>query len=114
MSTEEDIHLAVTHGKTIYRISLSNSCTVLDLKNELQTQSGIAVSLQKLLAKGSMLKDEQTVSNLGGKTKIMLMASATADIAKVAAGALSSIVNPVTPAALEIEYWSEKTVCAFN
>jgi hypothetical protein len=106
--------MLVSHGKTTYKIQLSQSATVLDLKNELQVQSGIAVSLQKLLAKGSMLKDDQLVSSLGEKTKIMLMASATKDIAKVAAGALSSFVSPVTPAAIEIEYWSEQTVFFLN
>lgn len=105
----ENVNITVSHGKTIYKIPLSPSSTVLDLKNELQTQSGIAASLQKLLAKGSMLKDDQQVSTFGEKTKIILMASASKDIAKVAAAALSSIVSPVAPAAIEIEYWAEKT-----
>lgn len=110
MSTVENITIAVSHGKTIYKIPVQPTATIADLKNELQTQSGIATSLQKLLAKGSMLKDEQQVASLGEKTKIILMASASKDIAKVAAAALTSIVAPVTAVSIEVESWADKTV----
>ena len=103
------IDVAISHGKTIYKISLPPSSLVSDLKAQLQLQSGISSSLQKLLAKGSVLKDDQQVSSLG-KTKIMMMASASTDIAKVAAGALCSIVAPPISSSMIDESWAEATV----
>ena len=106
----ESITLTVSHGKNIYKIPLSPTSNVANLKSAIEIQSGIACSLQKLLAKGSLLKDDQPVGNFGEKTKIILMATASTDIAKVAAGALTSIVSPAASATVVVESWADKTV----
>jgi hypothetical protein len=70
----------------------------------------------KLLFKGSQLK-EPSMSLLDAKlksgSKIILMASQTEDIAKVAAGAIVSSLmpSPAEAAAAQKEPLSEMTVC---
>lgn len=96
---EGHIKLVISRGgkQTPLELSLASSATVQELKEAVQTATGISPTLMKLLFKGSQLKEpSKSLSEVKLKSgsKIILMASQTEDIAKVAAGAIVSSLMP--------------------
>jgi hypothetical protein len=94
--------LKISQGKNQFEIEVDESAdSVENLKLKVQQETGLPPNLQKLLYKGQQLKDpEAPLESLKLKegAKLILMASQTEDIAKVAAGA---IVTKLLPQAAE-------------
>ncbi len=114
---DDHLKLVISRGgkATPLELSLSPSATIQELKEAVQGATGISPSLMKLLFKGSQLKEPSMTlgdAKLKSGSKIILMASQTEDIAKVAAGALVSSLLPTQTEALAVakEPLSEATV----
>ncbi len=114
---EDLVKLVISRGgkQTPLELSLAPTATVQDLKEAVQAATGISPTLMKLLFKGSQLKEPSMSladAKLKSGSKIILMASQTEDIAKVAAGAIVSSLmpSPAEAAAAEKEPLSEMTV----
>ncbi len=92
----QELTVKVSQGKTCHEINVPASSTIAELKSLVEAKTNLQPSLQKLLFKGSVLKDDSVIEEVGLKenSKIILMASQSQDIAKVAAGAIVSTLLP--------------------
>lgn len=79
-----DISFKVTFGKQTIPVTLNPSTTVKDLKDFLQSQTGVPSNLQKLFLKGLLKDDEALISALPIRptTKILLVGSTVDDISQ--------------------------------
>ena len=107
--------LKISQGKNQFEVEVNETSEkVEDLKLKVQQETGLTPNLQKLLYKGAQLKDPETPLEslkLKDGAKLILMASQTEDIAKVAAGAIATQLLPQAAEATETKVaLSELTV----
>lgn len=107
---EEIIQIKITFGKQAMTVSLPTSRTVAELKQDIETHTGVPPANQKLLFKGQ-LRDEQTLAAAGLKngSKVIVMGSRLSEIQAAAAHPSSSQAGAALEwDATKKEVWSEQ------
>lgn len=72
-----DLQLNIKHGPKEHPVTVSANSTVLALKQQLESLTGVFVRNQKLIFKGKVLDDAATLeaSKIGKGAKLMLLAT---------------------------------------
>ena len=75
----ESKNLIIKHNKNNHKVSTSRT-TVIGLKDELQVLTNVLVPRQKLLFKGKVLGDEESLLNIPENSTLMLLGNPEKDL----------------------------------
>eukprot|EP00026_Physarum_polycephalum_P011743 Phypoly_transcript_11985.p1 GENE.Phypoly_transcript_11985~~Phypoly_transcript_11985.p1 ORF type:complete len:281 (+),score=47.10 Phypoly_transcript_11985:173-1015(+) len=104
----EKVSFTIAFKKQTFNVEFGLDSTIGDLRQEVAKLSGVPAALQKLMLKGMLKNDSDTLRTCGFKNgvKVMLIGSSIEDVLATASTDAATVASSAAPA--EREYMSEK------